>query len=58
MVTKAEAKEARECATELLNAIPKSKKADAFGAANELFLFIDKVEREAVDAPVEAAVEG
>lgn len=44
---KDEAQHLIDCVKELLRLIPKSKKMEALGLANELFLHLEKVKREA-----------
>lgn len=46
-MTKDEAQHLIDCVEELLRLIPKSKKFEALGAANELFLHLERVKREA-----------
>jgi len=46
-MTKDEAQHLIDAVNELLDLIPKSKKMEALGAANDLFLHLEKAKREA-----------
>jgi hypothetical protein len=49
-LTKADAQNAEECATEIMDAFPKSKKVAFFGHFNELLLFIGACKQQLPDA--------
>lgn len=51
--TKAECDHARECVETMLERVPKSKRADLIGEANDLFLFLAAAKKVAPDNPPE-----
>ncbi len=47
-MTKDEVQHLLDCVEELVRLIPKSKKLEALSAASDVFLFLEKMKREAI----------